>query len=264
MNLSNSGIPGPGAGLAQFPLLSSLRSRRSRRFGLGMKIPGGPLAYESRHPPAPLTEDEEAALVFAACGITGNALADLCYSREGGGNIMAGLVARTIASGDGLQTVALVITNDEATYLIHLPASRFARGGKSPGWLEYGLAKGRSRSYIVGYGSRSRTDDLRLRRPLCSTSTPTTGPRTRRAPATSCRSMILRSSCMLQRAARASSMSTRARSSWMSATVFDPPVWRGLDEAEAAILTTIRTRAGLSRSGKSSNSCRNSSRWSRG
>jgi len=107
--------------LASYPLLSALRERRSRRFGRGMKIPGGPLAYQSRHQPKPLTEAEEAALVFAACGITGYALADLSYAQGSGGNIMAGLVARTIASGDGLQTVALVVTNDEATYLIRRP-----------------------------------------------------------------------------------------------------------------------------------------------
>lgn len=86
-----------------------------------MKVPGGPLAFESRRKPAPLTEEEEAALVFAACGITGHALADLCYATDGGGSIMAGLVARTIASGDGLQTVSLVVTNDEATWLIRKP-----------------------------------------------------------------------------------------------------------------------------------------------
>ncbi len=86
-----------------------------------MKIPGGPLAYQSRHKPAPLTEDEEATLVFAACGITGQALAEMCYNRDGGGNIIAGLVARTIASGDGLQTVALIATNDTDTYLIRRP-----------------------------------------------------------------------------------------------------------------------------------------------
>lgn len=102
-------------------LLTALRERRSRRFGLGMKIPAGPLAFESRHTPAPLSEEEEAALVFAACGITGHALADLCYSANGGGSIMAGLVARTIASGDGLQTVALAVTNDDATYFIRRP-----------------------------------------------------------------------------------------------------------------------------------------------
>jgi hypothetical protein len=107
--------------LIQFPLLRALRERRSRRFGLGMKIPGGPLAYESRHKPRPLSEDEIGALVFAASGITGHALADLCYTKEGGGSIMAGLVARTIASGDALQTVSLVVTNDEGTYLIRRP-----------------------------------------------------------------------------------------------------------------------------------------------
>ena len=107
--------------LADYPLLTALRDRRSRRFGLGMKMPAGPLAYTSRYSPAPLTEAEEAALVFAACGITGHALADLCYAPGGGGSIMAGLVARTIASGDGLQTVSLIVTNDQATYLIRRP-----------------------------------------------------------------------------------------------------------------------------------------------
>jgi len=86
-----------------------------------MKIPGGSLAFESRHASRAITEEEEAALVFAACGITGHALADLCYTKDGGGNIMAGLVGRTIASGDGLQTVSLIVTNDEATYLIRKP-----------------------------------------------------------------------------------------------------------------------------------------------
>jgi hypothetical protein len=107
--------------LAEFPLLSALRERRSRRFGMGMKLPAGPLAFSSRHAPVPLSEKEEAAMVFAGCGITGHALADLCYAPGGGGSIMAGLVARTIASGDGLQTVALIVINDQASYLIRRP-----------------------------------------------------------------------------------------------------------------------------------------------
>src|SRR5437868_4014290 len=107
--------------LKAYPLLTALKERRSRRFGLGMKMPAGPLAFESRHAPSPLTEQEEAALVFAACGITGPALADLCYAPGGGGGIMAGLVARTIASGDALQTVGLVVINDEGTYLVRRP-----------------------------------------------------------------------------------------------------------------------------------------------
>jgi hypothetical protein len=117
--------------LSEFPLLKALRERRSRRFGLGMKLPAGPLTFASRHAAAPLSEEEEAAMVFAACGITGHALADLCYAPGGGGSIMAGLVARTIASGDGLQTVALIVINDQASYLIRrpreLPASDIAQ-----------------------------------------------------------------------------------------------------------------------------------------
>src|SRR6187455_1820673 len=109
------------ASISRTSLFDALRSRRSRRFGLGMKIPGGPLAFESRHQPKSLSEDEIGALVFAACGITGHALADLCYAKDGGGSIMAGLVARTIASGDGLQTVSLIVTNDEGTWLIRKP-----------------------------------------------------------------------------------------------------------------------------------------------
>jgi hypothetical protein len=103
------------------PLLTLLRERRSRRFGLGMRMSAGPLAYASRFSPVPLSEEEEAALVFAASGITGHALADLCYTTDGGGGIMAGLVGRTIASGDGLQTVALIVINDNATYLVRRP-----------------------------------------------------------------------------------------------------------------------------------------------
>jgi len=121
MNADDRTSSEPLGEIERYPLLAALRDRRSRRFGRGMKIPAGPLAYESQHRPMPLTEDEEAALVFAACGVTGHALADLAYARGEGGNIMAGLVARTIASGDGLQTVALVVTNDTGTHLVRRP-----------------------------------------------------------------------------------------------------------------------------------------------
>jgi hypothetical protein len=107
--------------LPRVPFLDVLRSRRSRRFGAGMEIPGGPLAFRSRQTPCPLTESEESALVFAAAGLTGHALADLAYHAAGGGNIMAGLAARTAASGDGIQNVALVVINDTSTHLVRRP-----------------------------------------------------------------------------------------------------------------------------------------------
>jgi hypothetical protein len=107
--------------LAGYPLLDALIKRRSRRFGLGMKMGAGPLAYQSRHAPLPLSEQEEAMLVFAACGITGHALLDLCFTPAEGGAIVARSIGRTIASGDAIQTVSLAVTNDEATYLIKRP-----------------------------------------------------------------------------------------------------------------------------------------------
>jgi hypothetical protein len=98
-----------------------LRGRRSRRFAPGMKITSGPFAYTSQYAPTPLTEDEEAALAFAACGVTGYALADLAYGKGHGGQMLAGLLGRTVASPDAINTVSVVVTNDEATYLLKRP-----------------------------------------------------------------------------------------------------------------------------------------------
>lgn len=92
--------------IAAYPLLDALLECRSRRFGRGLSL-SSPLEYTSGQAPAPLSEEEEAALAFAACGITGYALGDLPYqpgpqSESSSGNIMAGLIGRTIASGDAL------------------------------------------------------------------------------------------------------------------------------------------------------------------
>src|SRR5919206_213661 len=39
-----------------YPLVEALIHRRSRRFSLGARMPGGGLAYESTHAPVPLTK----------------------------------------------------------------------------------------------------------------------------------------------------------------------------------------------------------------
>src|SRR3954467_2297638 len=106
---------------ASYPFVSALKHRRSRRLCLGMSLDGGPLAFKSRYAPVPLSETEEALMAFAACGISGCALADLAYAADGGGNIMAGLIGRTIASGDGIQTVNLVTVSDSGAYLYRRP-----------------------------------------------------------------------------------------------------------------------------------------------
>jgi hypothetical protein len=109
----------PRAGLHAF--LDVLRERRSRRFGLGMRMASGPLAYESRRPGVPLSEEEEALLAFAACGVTGYALADLVFERGQGGTIMSGLLGRTVPSGDAIQTVALLVVSRDAVYYLKRP-----------------------------------------------------------------------------------------------------------------------------------------------
>jgi hypothetical protein len=104
----------------RLPLFEALRSRRSRRFGLGMRM-DGPLSFESQHDPVPLTEEEQAVLAFAASGITGNALNDLTMGPGRGGSMMSGLVGRTVASADAVQSVALLVTDDTGTWLVRRP-----------------------------------------------------------------------------------------------------------------------------------------------
>jgi hypothetical protein len=107
--------------LIGYPLLDALLKRRSRRFGMGMRMETGPLAFHSRHAPLPLTEEEEAMLAFAASGVTGRALLDLSFAPGEGGGIVARSIGRTIASGDAIQTVSVIVANDRATYLIKRP-----------------------------------------------------------------------------------------------------------------------------------------------
>jgi hypothetical protein len=102
-------------------LFEVLLKRRSRRVGLGMSIPAGPFQYTSQHEPVPLTEDEEAALAFAACGVTGYALADLSYGPTEGGSMLVGRLGRTVASPDAVNAVAVLVTNDRGTWLLKRP-----------------------------------------------------------------------------------------------------------------------------------------------
>ena len=79
------------------------------------------MAFRSRHPGLPLTEEEEALLVFAGSGVTGPALADLVYQRGQGGTILAGLTGRTVPSGDAIQGCGLLVLNPESTYYVMRP-----------------------------------------------------------------------------------------------------------------------------------------------
>lgn len=110
-----------GARLGGTSLLDALRFRRSRRFAVGMETKTGPLRYKSTAPAHPLSEDELAALAFAACGVTGYALGDLVYAPGQGGTMMGGFLGRTVGSADAVQAVSVVVSTDEATWLLRRP-----------------------------------------------------------------------------------------------------------------------------------------------
>lgn len=112
--------------LGDYPLVAALLQRRSRRFGKGMCLNGGPLAYRSSQPPQSLSVEEESALAFAACGITGHALAELPYqsgdqAEAGGGNIMIQFIGRTVASGCALHYVTVFVINDWGAWMLKRP-----------------------------------------------------------------------------------------------------------------------------------------------
>ena len=112
--------------LKSYPLLEALISRRSRRFAKGMAMNGGPLAYESGREPEPLSLEEEAALAFAGCGVTGPTLAELPYEsggkkEAGGGNIIINLVGRTVASAEAVHATTLFVLGDGGAWMLKRP-----------------------------------------------------------------------------------------------------------------------------------------------
>jgi hypothetical protein len=118
--------PEPENKLAHFSLLEALFARRSRRFAKGMRLNGGPLAYESTHEPTPLSQVEEAILAFAACGITGYTMGELPYdtgdvAEAGGGNIIMNFVGRSVFSADAAHLVSVFVLNDEGVWMLKRP-----------------------------------------------------------------------------------------------------------------------------------------------
>jgi hypothetical protein len=112
--------------ISSVSLLNALRERRSRRFAPGLRLNGGPLAFESRRPPAPLSLAEEATLAFAANGVTGPVLSELPFQTgdrpdAGGGHIMVHFVGRTVASGDAMHLATVFVVNDEGAWMLRRP-----------------------------------------------------------------------------------------------------------------------------------------------
>jgi hypothetical protein len=100
-----------------FPLVDAILGRRSRRFGLGMELPSGAMAYRSEHPPIPLTELEEAMLAWMGTGLTGLALGDL---PSDGLSWMFGWAGRAWPSSCNSHSTELLFTNDDGLFALSL------------------------------------------------------------------------------------------------------------------------------------------------
>jgi hypothetical protein len=102
-----------------FSLVDALFGRRSRRFGLGMSLPGGPLSYTSSQAPLPLCEVERALLVNAAIGVTGwnFGIPFTLNDADHLSNYSLRLTGRSGPSATAIHTSELFFTDDTGTYL---------------------------------------------------------------------------------------------------------------------------------------------------
>lgn len=98
-------------------LADAIFSRRSRRFGLGMELPEGPLAHRSDADPVPLSELEEAFLVWLGTGTTGLALGDL---PPDGLSWMHRWIGRSWPCSCNSHSTELFYTNDDGLHVVRL------------------------------------------------------------------------------------------------------------------------------------------------
>jgi hypothetical protein len=106
--------------LAGFPLLEAMFGRRSRRFGVGMTIPDGPLAYASAHPPLPLSDLERTVLVLCGAGVSGWHFG-MEHTANGdpnaGCNYPVRLTGRVAPTTAGIGTPELIVSDDAGTFI---------------------------------------------------------------------------------------------------------------------------------------------------
>lgn len=103
--------------LLDYPLVRAIFGRRSRRFGLGMEIPSGPLAFRSEADPLPLSELERSLLVAVGTGVSGwNFGVPHGPARpDGHADYTLRYTGRTAPTAAGIGTPVLFFTDDDGT-----------------------------------------------------------------------------------------------------------------------------------------------------
>lgn len=115
--------------LFEYPFMSCLTERRTRRVARGVSINAGPLSYTSNNQPDPLSKLEEAILIVST-GVTGLSTHDGPLIRPDGVQELAtpflNVIARSASSADNCQATIFFMINDEGIFLIQQPKGRDA------------------------------------------------------------------------------------------------------------------------------------------
>jgi len=111
------GIPEGLNTALNFGFMDAIFTRRSRRFGLGMEIRDGTLKHKSLHKPVPLTELEEAFLIWSGTGMTGLSLGDLPRT---GLSWLFQWTGRSWPCSCNSHSTELFYTNDDSVYMVKL------------------------------------------------------------------------------------------------------------------------------------------------
>ena len=116
--------------LFEYPFMSALIERRTRRLARGTSLDAGPLSYESPNDPAPLSPLEEAVLITCITGITGVTTHDGPLIKPDGtdelGTPFLHIMARTASSADNCQATHFFMISDDGMFLLRHPTGRDA------------------------------------------------------------------------------------------------------------------------------------------
>jgi hypothetical protein len=102
-----------------FPLIEALHGRRARRFSAGAVIPDGPLAFESKLDPQPLSDLEKMIVLTSAAGNTGWHFAitrNATYAPHFP-NYSGAAGGRTFPSAAGFHVMEMFLTDDDGVYM---------------------------------------------------------------------------------------------------------------------------------------------------
>lgn len=127
------GLPKGLIEAVKFPLIEAIHGRRSRRFARGASIPEGPLAYTSKHEPAPLSELQKMLLLTTVAGNTGwsNLIPHNRTYLPNIPNYAGAAGGRTFPSAAGFHTTDFFYTDDAGVYFLStkdMPASEATDG----------------------------------------------------------------------------------------------------------------------------------------